>query len=315
MRIVIIGPGALGCLFAASIASTITTASGRRDTLWLLDHNADRAGIIAERGLILERDGQRLVYPIRATANPIDIGGADIVLFCVKSNDVADALERASPFIDPESLLIFLQNGIAHLNLLEKVETLGRIAVGVTAQGATLLDAGRVRHAGRGLTRIGFLKIPPHSGQAKLAAAAALLTSAGIQVEIVTDIIERVWAKLFINVGINALTAIFNCQNGALLDLPPARAQLAEAVREAVAVAKAMGIPIREEPLATTLEVCRATAENISSMLQDVRRQRPTEIDAINGAVVDLGKKLGISTRTNEQLVLKVKEMEHNYLL
>jgi 2-dehydropantoate 2-reductase len=134
-------------------------------------------------------------------------------------------------------------------------------------------------------------------------------------VEIVSDIIERVWAKLFINVGINALTAIFNCQNGALLDLPPARAQLAEAVREAVAVAKAMGIPIREEPLGTTLEVCRATAENISSMLQDVRRQRPTEIDAINGAVVDLGKKLGISTRTNEQLVLKVKEMEHNYLL
>jgi 2-dehydropantoate 2-reductase len=143
----------------------------------------------------------------------------------------------------------------------------------------------------------------------------ATLVAGGLETVIVEDMQVQVWAKLFVNVGINALTAIHGCRNGELLDMPAVRAQLVEAVREAAAVARALGIPIVADPVAATLEVCRATAENVSSMLQDVRQQRPTEIDAINGAVVEHGHRLQISVPVNEFLVSKVKEREADYLL
>jgi 2-dehydropantoate 2-reductase len=142
-----------------------------------------------------------------------------------------------------------------------------------------------------------------------------MLAAGGLETEIVEDMQVQVWAKLFVNVGINALTAIHGCRNGDLLDMPAVRAQLVEAVQEATAVARALVIPIVADPVAATLEVCRATAENISSMRQDVQQQRSTEIDAINGAVVEHGHRLQIPVPINELLVSKVKEIEADYLL
>jgi 2-dehydropantoate 2-reductase len=316
MKIVIIGPGALGCLFAASLG--LRTGSMPRgspaDEIWLLDHDPDRVRFLAKQGLILERDGELFSCPVQATDEPAAIGAADLVFLCVKSYNVAEALARSAACINDGTLLIPLQNGIAHLSLLKEMKLTSLTAPGVTSQGATLLSPGRIRHAGRGPTKIGMDGIPTSTEAARLAGAATLLNQAGIATEIVPDIIDQIWAKLFINVGINALSAIYNCPNGELLNLPAARQQLAGAVAEAAAVARARGIHINDDPLQATLEVCRATAANISSMLQDVRRRRPTEIDAINGAVVILGRQHHLSVAVNEQLVQKLKEIEHNYL-
>jgi len=144
--------------------------------------------------------------------------------------------------------------------------------------------------------------------------AAAILTDAGIVAEVVDDITTHVWNKLVINVGINALTAIYNCANGALLDKEETRERLAKAVSEAAAVARHLGLPIMKDPIAATLEVCKATANNISSMLQDIRNKRPTEIDSINGAVVGAGQMAGIEVSENERLVRQIKEIEAGYV-
>jgi 2-dehydropantoate 2-reductase len=316
MKIVIIGPGALGCLFAASIGlQTGSMPPGSpADEIWLLDHDPDRARFLAKQGLILERDGELFSYPVQATNEPAAIGEADLVFLCVKSYKVAEALARSTACITDGTLLIPLQNGIAHLQILKEMRPTGLTASGVTAQGATLLSPGRIRHAGRGPTKIGMDGIPTSTEADRLVAAAALLNRAGIATEIVPDIIDHIWAKLFINVGINALSAIYNCPNGELLNLPTARQQLAGAVAEAAAVARAREIHINDDPLQATLDVCRATAANISSMLQDVRRRRPTEIDAINGAVVILGRQHHLPVEVNEQLVQKIKEIERHYL-
>ena len=317
MRIVVVGPGALGSLFAATLVmhSQDAEEGDGRHEVWLLDHNSSRARQFAAEGLLLERGGEKYVCPVRATTEPGDIGSTDLVLLCVKSYDVASGLDRAAALLGPDTLLLGLQNGIVHLPLLEALADDHLVAIGVTAQGAALLAPGHVRHGGRGLTRVGFLRPSTADGAARLRDVAATLAAGGLETEIVDNMQVHVWAKLFVNAGINALTAIHGCRNGDLLDMPEVRAQLVKVVREAAAVAGALVIPIVADPVAATLEVCRATAENISSMLQDVRHQRPTEIDAINGAIVEHGHRLQVPVPANELLVRKVKEIEADYLL
>ena len=139
------------------------------------------------------------------------------------------------------------------------------------------------------------------------------LQAGGLSVAAAENILDRLWGKLFVNVGINALTAIHDCCNGDLLSLPEAGAEMEAAVREAWNLAVAKGITVAGDPYAITLEVCRATAANISSMRQDVLKKKRTEIDAINGAVVREAARLGIPVPVNESLVRRIKEIEGRY--
>jgi len=316
MKIVIIGPGAMGSL----LAGAISCRTGHE--VWLLDHDARRAAALDQQ-IILEEGGNRMVCPLGISAHPEEIGQADFVFLCVKSKDVQTAIHAAGPLFKDKSLLIAFQNGIGHLSILEKVAKRLAVGIGVTAQGATLLAPGQVRHAGIGPTKIGLMpgkyaeqeqNAMPVNHQHSLLMAAAILTDAGIVAEVVDDITTHVWNKLVINVGINALTAIYNCANGALLDKEETRERLAKAVSEAAAVARHLGLPIMKDPIAATLEVCKATANNISSMLQDIRNKRPTEIDSINGAVVGAGQMAGIEVSENERLVRQIKEIEAGYV-
>ncbi len=297
MKIVVIGPGALGSLFAAYLSQ----AAGNE--IFLLDHDRRRARALNNR-LMLVEEGQESVHAVTITAEAGEIGPAELVFLCVKAADVVPALERARPLLSADTLLIPLENGISHLELSPPCD----LAIGVTAQGATLLEPGRVRHGGKGLTRIGFLHTPSGRAGGKLLKAAEVLNSAGLDTEISDNISGHIWAKLLVNVGINALTAIYDCPNGELLK-EPARSRMLAAVREGELVAGALGIRLPADPGKITLQVCRDTAANISSMLQDVRRGRPTEIAAINGALLVEGRRLHIAMPVNEELVRKVEAL------
>jgi 2-dehydropantoate 2-reductase len=310
MNIVIIGPGALGTLLATSLAPT---AKSSKTELWMLDHNPERAALLAEQGLVLEKESRLLSFPVRASADPKTIGPADIIFLCVKSSDVADGLDQAAKLSHAESILVTLQNGIGHLELIKAYKGPPAIALGVTALGANIVAPGHVRYAGGGLTRIGFLKSANFARSLLLARVCNLLSSSGMETVIVDNILDYIWSKLLVNVGINALSAIYRCPNGQLLESSETQAMLTAAVREGESVAGAMGINLPEDPLAMTLEVCKKTAANLSSMLQDVNSKRPTEIDSINGAIVAAGRKLAIPVPVNEELVIRVKEIERSY--
>jgi 2-dehydropantoate 2-reductase len=303
--IVIIGPGALGCLLAARLG-----AAGQH-AIWFLDHDPARAAFLTRQGVQFTEAGRQSRVPVQATTDAGHIGPADLVLLCVKSYDVATSLLQARPLLAPTTLLISFQNGISHLDLLAADTGRGLRAVGVTAMGATRTGPGEIAFGGAGLTRIGFQAQVDQEASQRLAQAAATMTAAGMPTEAVPAILPHVWAKLLVNTGINALTALYDCTNGGLLDIPLARVQLANAVREAAAVAQAKGITLPDDdPVARTLEVCQATASNISSMLQDIRHHRRTEIDAINGAVVDAARLMGLPAPANEELVRRVKVLE-----
>jgi 2-dehydropantoate 2-reductase len=309
MRILLVGPGALGCLLAAVISRTLDNSA---DHLSILDHNQERAALLNSQGIVFEADGQQHRISLTVTTDPAASGAAEAVILCVKSHDIARSLQFCQPLLNEGPLLLFLQNGIAHL---DDGQPTGRaaIAYGTTTEGATLLGPGHVRHAGHGLTHLGFRNPDDDAFLNRLNQLAGIFSRAGLPTITTDRIIDRLWAKLFINVGINALTAIHDCANGDLLTLAGARERMRTAVAEAEMVARLQGIRIDGDPFAATEEVCRKTAGNISSMLQDVRRRRRTEIDAINGAVVRAGRQLGVDTPENARLLRQVREIESDY--
>jgi 2-dehydropantoate 2-reductase len=146
-----------------------------------------------------------------------------------------------------------------------------------------------------------------------LKTTAGCFEKGGLKINITDEILSRLWSKLFINVGINALTATLNCRNGDLLTLAGVKDRMKAAVGEAVEIAHRLNINILDDPYRATLMVAEKTGKNISSMLQDVRNCKKTEIDAINGAVVKAGEKLQIPTPENNRLTLEIKAIENSY--
>lgn len=308
MHFLLVGPGALGCL----LGFIISRGKAKSDRLTLLDYNGDRADYIARNGIVYKSEKTEKFTQVSAVSTPEVIDAVDVVLLCVKSYHLQNSLEFCRPLLTDRTLLIFLQNGISHLNLEDKLSS-ATAAFGTTTEGAILLEKGHVHHTGRGATHLGFKEPPDDHLVNLLAKTASVLSSGGLLVEITTEIIAKLWAKLFVNVGINALSATLDCKNGELLNLPGISTRMQKAIDEAVLVARACNIPVPPDPWEITQNVCRNTAENFSSMVQDVRNRRPTEIQAINGAVVALGKKLSIATPENSALLNEIKLLESDY--
>jgi 2-dehydropantoate 2-reductase len=302
MHFLIVGPGAMGCLFAAGLKR-----AGYDVTLW--DHKKERAEQINRQGIVVE--GIRGAY----TAKVLTVTGnlplpPDVALMCVKSYSTRDAGHAIKPWLEPKTVVVTLQNGVGNVEILE--EMFGREAVsgGTTAEGATLLGPGKVRHAGQGETIVGSEGKPENTVE-KIASS---FSQAGFQARSVDHVDDFIWGKLIINVGINALSAITKLKNGRLPELHSTRQIMTEAVNEAVVVASAKKIQLPYlNPVARVLEVCRATAGNISSMLQDVLNEKTTEVDFINGAIVREGSLFGIPTPVNLTLTSLIMAVQETY--
>lgn len=307
MHVVLVGPGALGSLLTVHLAPLITATGG---TFHLLDHRRDRADNLARSGITLHKnERQRTVHPA-VSSDPLTIARCDILLLCVKSGDINKALQHAASLVKNDTMVIGIQNGMTHLQQLRQSK--GVAAVAVSSVGATLSAPGQVIYGGGGITRFGLLA--PHSPVPNfLKELLSLFNQARLEAEIVPDIHPYLWEKLFINVAINAVTAIHQRKNGQLLTSCAIRNTMKIAVSEAVAVAKAHGIPIIGDPINQAFSVCRKTRNNISSMWQDVLNKRPTEIGAINGYIVNEGKRLGIDTPVNADLVRQIRQIERSW--
>jgi 2-dehydropantoate 2-reductase len=320
MKIGIIGAGALGSLIAFYLSA--------HADVWLLSRRQEQIDAINRNGLRRELDGVIEIRRPHAAADPATIGACDMVLVLTKSYATTWAAEQAIGLLrtknqEPRTytsnshgsrfsvlgsrpMVVTLQNGLGNRELLATALGDTYVGQGVTALGATLLGLGQVRHAGQGTTVFGTA--PDRAG---MAALVELFNICGLPAELSDDLDALVWSKLVVNAGINALTALLRVPNGALAESTEARAIMAGAIAEAAAVAQARGtlLPYRD-PLAHTLAVAQATSANHSSMLQDVLRGSPTEIDAINGAIAREGLHLGVPTPINSMLAALVHALE-----
>lgn len=314
MRFVIVGPGALGSLLAARLCLVSLEqkrAGNDHHQIVLFDYKPDRAEALNKSGLHLEEKGHIYHSHPLVTADPGIINSADILFFCVKATAVANALSLIEPYLSSATLLLAMQNGIGHIDMVTSVNCL--VGVGVTSEGATLNSPGDVRHGGKGITWLGLLSIGGQRASQLLKDTAVILNAAGFTTRVSSDPMKYIWAKLFVNVGINALSAIHRCLNGKLLEQLSIKLVMEKAVQEAELIARAKGIYIEEDPVQETFRVCRMTENNVSSMHQDILLHRPTEINSINGAIVTEGERLGIATPVNAELVRQIKLIEASY--
>jgi 2-dehydropantoate 2-reductase len=302
MKFLVVGPGAMGCLFAARLKIA-------GNEIALVDYDKDRAQKITEQGIKVT--GISGTYSVRI---PTVVGAApfapDFILICVKSTDTRAAGEGVSGSMGPETMVVTLQNGLGNMEILAEIFGPGKVLGGVTAQGATLLDDGMIRHAGEGETVIG----PTGTEDGPVQKLVSAMNKAGFKTRSADKVEELIWGKLVINVGINALTAITRLKNGRIPAIKGTRAVMEAAVEEAVSVARARGVKLPyEDPLTRAIAVCEATKENVSSMLQDVLKQRTTEVETINGAIARQGDVLGIPTPVNRTLTELVNAIQTTY--
>ena len=304
MKIAIVGAGAMGSLFGGLLAEA-------GQDVWLLDLWPEHVQAIRRDGLRIETPAGQRKVEVRATMTPEDVDGfCHLVIVFVKSIHTAAAAETAAALAGPEGRVLTLQNGMGNAEVIGRFVDHDRIVVGTTAHGATMLGPGHIRHAGSGLTVIGSWKGRNDTGIEEIA---AVFNEAEIVTRIREDILEVIWEKLLVNVGINAITALCGIKNGQLLDLPVTRQLCASAVEEAAAVARALGVNVRQDIVTHVLEIARATAANRSSMGQDVDARRPTEITAINGAVVDLARKVNLPVPVNQTLTALVETLQAHF--
>lgn len=305
MKIGIVGIGALGCLLGAHLSEVTDIV--------LIGHWPEQVATIRDQGLWLEHpDGSLGRYWPTITADPAQVGEVDVVIVAVKSRQTQEAAEVAAGLLGPEGLAVTLQNGLNNCATLRQLLGVSRVTLGVTSQGSTLLGAGQVRHAGRGPTHFGM---DPALGMAQLFRLhdlVALFNRAGFESYLVSDMDGLVWGKLAVNAAINPLTALLRVPNGFLLEHPALIDLMSRAAREVASVAEAQGIALPfPDPAERAMAVAAATATNRSSMLQDVTRGVPTEVEAICGAVARVARDLGIATPMNVKLCKLVRQVEN----
>ncbi len=301
VRIAIVGPGAIGCTLGAYLTR------GGLDVV-LLHRDRESAEALARSGIRVEGVRGDLEVEARAAWDAGAVGPVDVVVVAVKACDTAAAMRAHSAAVGPATAVVTLQNGIGNVEAIAGIVGAQRVLGGTTTMGCRRLGPGRVRHAGEGDTFVGEVGGGVSERAERIAAT---LTAAGVPARAVSDVASRIWSKLAVNAGINALTALLGVPNGFVVRDADADSLLEAAVLEAAAVAGAAGVPLDgAQTVSMAREVARRTAANRSSMLSDIEAGRRTEIDRINGAVARLGERRGVATPVNAVLAALVRALE-----
>jgi 2-dehydropantoate 2-reductase len=289
--VIVLGAGAIGSLYAAKLSARHpVTLVGRR------------AHVDAIR-----RDGLRLIGldTLTARVNAVteleSIAAGTIVLLTTKVGDSDAAVAAIADLLRDDTVIVCVQNGL-HSEAIARRAARGRCLVlrAITQFGAIFQSPGVINFTVSGYT---LIERSPRSD-----AIAAMLTASGLDGRISPDIKTEVWRKLIFNCVINPITSIIGSDVGGIADphLDPLKRLV---IDECLAVARTEGVTFGIDFLTTIADVF-GPSRNIASMRQDLMRGKPTEIDHMNGAVVDIGRRAGIDCPVNAALVALIKAME-----
>lgn len=301
MKIAVIGAGAMGSLYGGYLSKV-------SNEVYLVDVWQQHVDAINTEGLFIQENDETVVVHPKAISSASSIGYVDLAIVFVKSIITGSALKRNLALIGPNTIVLSLQNGYGNIEQIAEYVSVNNIIAGTTAHGSTILGPAHIVHAGIGETHIGWVRNKKND---RINNIAEIMRKAGFKTLVSDNVMELIWSKLIINVGINALTAILKVKNGNLLEQEETKLIMRMAILEAVNVANAMGYNFNvEEMVKKVMEVSFATSENKSSMLQDILNKRKTEIDTINGAIVKEGQKYLVDTTVNLVLTNLIKTLE-----
>ena len=294
--ILIFGTGAMASLFAAHLFLAGVNVA-------MVGNWEEGVASIKVNGLRVDKqDSAAISFPIDIFHGSGPLPKIQLALICVKSWQTRRTSHQVKSCLDENGVALTLQNGLGNLEVLQEILGLERVLPGVTTLGATLVAPGTVKPGGDGKI---VLANRDHSDIFK-----SIFEKSGFFVELANDFDAVVWGKLIVNAAINPLSAILRVPNGELLKIKFSRELMVSAACEAYQVALAQGVNLLfADPVPVVEEVAGKTSQNRSSMFQDILRGAPTEIDAINGAIVACGEKMVIPTPINKTLCQLVKSL------
>jgi 2-dehydropantoate 2-reductase len=318
MKVCVFGAGAIGGYLAAKLATAGTV------DLALVARGPHLAAIQAN-GLTLIENGATSVHRVRATSDTSDLGVQDVVLLTLKANAVAPSLGQLGPLLAPETAVVTMQNGIPWWyfyrhggkyegTTLTTVDPGGVVAkaiggervIGAVVYPATEVEApGVVRHIdGRRFS----LGEPAGEKTERVAAIAAALIAAGLQAPVRTDIRDEIWLKLWGNLSFNPISALTGATLAAIVGDPETRAVARAMMVEAETIGRSLGVRF---PLDVDRRIAGggAVGKHKTSMLQDLERGRPMEIEPVVGVVAELSRLTGIATPTIDTVLALVRRL------
>lgn len=303
MKIAVLGAGSLGCAMGG-----VLTEAGHE--VWLINRHAERVGQLRRQGLVMRVDGVDRRVAVKAAVHAQEVGPVDLVVVLVKSFHTEEAIAGALALLGEHTAVLSLQNGVGHEDILARHVGRQRVLVGRTYVGGSPLGPGHVIAGYHGKdTHIGELDGALSERAQRIAQA---FEAAGLHTVVSEHILSTVWDKLLINVATGAITAITGLTYGQLYAQPQLQALGVAAVQEAMAVARAQGIALSiTDPLFAWTKAGAGLGYDFkTSMLQSLEKGSVTEVDYVNGAVVELGERLGVATPVNRTLLALVKGLE-----
>ena len=306
-KIAVLGAGALGSYFGARLARagldvTLIGRSGHVDAI-------KRDGLLLQSGDAEER------IAIGATTDMAALGGADVVLFCVKCLDTEDAAAKMAPHLAPDAIIFSLQNGVDNAERI-RLHVSNQVIPVLVYIGANIPAPGHDRHTGGAHLLVGQLaEFRGRDAEGRLLdEIVALFTRAGLAVRISGDIEADLWTKLVMNCAYNAICALCSAPYGRMVASPEVVAVMREVVAEVVLVARAKGVELPGDIADRAIKFADAMPQTMSSTAQDIAKGKRTEIDHLNGYVARQGETLDIPTPVNCTLSALMKLLEQTRL-
>lgn len=299
MEIAILGAGAMGSLFGGLLAE-----AGHDVTL--LDIDEAHLEAIRRDGLRLATDtGERVVTKLRALRPEAAQRAPELLIVFTKTMHTEAALDAARALIGPHTSVLSLQNGLGNVERLARSVPRERIMVGVTTWPADKPSAGHVSSHGSGMTR---LMSADGETRVSVARTVAALNSADLACSADPDVWITIWEKVAFNAALNSLCAVTQCTVGELSNVPDGPALALQIVAEVAAVARASGVAVDEAHMVDNVRHALANHRaHRPSMLQDVLAGRKTEIESINGAVVEAARAVPMTVPCTQTLLQLVR--------
>jgi 2-dehydropantoate 2-reductase len=307
MKIAVLGGGgAMGGLFGGYLARA-------GEDVVLVDVSQASVDAINRDGLVIEeKDGSTVMHRVLASSKPKEIGPVDLIVNFVKCYNTEAAITAAAPMLGESTTILTLQNGWGNADRIAAVAGRPRVMVGLTYHSGTLLGPGRVKHSGIGMTHVGELD---GSKSRRLENAVTAFRKAGIDTAASSRIVDEIWKKLALNVCTLPTSALLRFPAHELIHHEGTIALMEGLLAEVVAVAKAQGINLDQtERWQAITSLLKQAIDARASMLQDVEANRRTEIDVVNGAIVEAGRRNAVPTPLNDAMVWMVKSLQAKYL-
>lgn len=305
-KIAVMGSGAVGCYYGGLLARAGAPVT-------LIGRQAHVDGVAAH-GLKIDglRAGLRFIEHIALAASTHANAARDAqwILFSVKSIDTEVAARQLAPHLDPQAIVIGLQNGVDNIERI-RAQLPNPVVPAVVYVAAAMAGPGIVRHTGRGDLVIGNMGARPVLSDARLGEISALFERARIPCRVSDNVEGELWVKLLMNCAYNAISALGRSQYKRMAASPEVLEVMRRAVREVLAVAAAARVTMPPGDLVeAACALADAMPEATSSTAQDLALGRRTEIDHLNGYVLRRGQALGVPTPVNQTLHALVRLLE-----